>query len=519
MCSCVFEGESNEELHEVVGQPLVESAIKGYNGTLLAYGQTGSGKTFTIGEVGRIGTPHEGVAHRMVRSLFDHIATDATNTYEVKLQFVQIHVERIYDLFGDDNRASNQRGAATSLRLREDASSGVYVQGAVSEEANTAEQALGLLQAASTRLAFASTNMNLHSSRSHAVCQLSVVKTPVRSPRATRSPDGGRSPRTPVGGRWPSASDLLSKGEHAQSGGSGGVPALPTLKNWRRRSVEILTDIIQAAAFDNKVTTGKLSLGAALPAFALLHTVSHALPLTQRIEPSLRSRPRRLRGRGALRSDGAYPRRGQENQYIPPRPWQCNPCPHRRQRQGCTRPCALSGLGAHAAAASARAPSGVDDRTAAGPMNASDVWCPRDWYRSRLAATARRRCCAASRRQRSSWCSVEPNEPQTSPERAPISHASDHLAPDCNFLTNGQADVAETLSTLRFGGRAKRVRNFAQVNATVDVNALAEELQARLTAIPSPFAIATAHADPHRPCMMCARDAPQTRTRAPHPIQ
>ena len=40
-------------------------------------------------------------------------------------------------------------------------------------------------------------------------------------------------------------------------------------------------------------------------------------------------------------------------------------------------------------------------------------------------------------------------------------------------------DVTETLSTLRFGGRAKRVRNFAHINATVDVNALAEELHAR----------------------------------------
>jgi kinesin family protein 3/17 len=28
--------------------PLVESVIKGYNGTIFAYGQTGSGKTYTM---------------------------------------------------------------------------------------------------------------------------------------------------------------------------------------------------------------------------------------------------------------------------------------------------------------------------------------------------------------------------------------------------------------------------------------------------------------------------------------
>ena len=30
--SAVFEKEDNEALHDIVGQPLVESAIKGYNG-------------------------------------------------------------------------------------------------------------------------------------------------------------------------------------------------------------------------------------------------------------------------------------------------------------------------------------------------------------------------------------------------------------------------------------------------------------------------------------------------------
>ena len=48
-------------------------------------------------------------------------------------------------------------------------------------------------------------------------------------------------------------------------------------------------------------------------------------------------------------------------------------------------------------------------------------------------------------------------------------------------VSPSMADVTETLSTLRFGGRAKRVRNFAHVNATVDVNALAEKLNVGVT--------------------------------------
>ena len=39
-----------------------------------------------------------------------------------------------------------------------------------------------------------------------------------------------------------------------------------------------------------------------------------------------------------------------------------------------------------------------------------------------------------------------------------------------------EADTAETLSTLRFGGRAKLVQQHAKINATVDMGALAEQL-------------------------------------------
>ena len=42
-----------------------------------------------------------------------------------------------------------------------------------------------------------------------------------------------------------------------------------------------------------------------------------------------------------------------------------------------------------------------------------------------------------------------------------------------------EADLSETLSTLRFGARARKVRNFAKVNAVVDVTALAEQLRRR----------------------------------------
>ena len=69
------EKEDNASLLQTVGKPIVESVCIGYNGTLFAYGQTGSGKTYTIGEMKMLGTPHEGVAHRMVRHLYQEAAS------------------------------------------------------------------------------------------------------------------------------------------------------------------------------------------------------------------------------------------------------------------------------------------------------------------------------------------------------------------------------------------------------------------------------------------------------------
>ena len=42
------EQTTQEEVFDIVGKPIAESCMKGYNGTILAYGMTGSGKTYTI---------------------------------------------------------------------------------------------------------------------------------------------------------------------------------------------------------------------------------------------------------------------------------------------------------------------------------------------------------------------------------------------------------------------------------------------------------------------------------------
>lgn len=94
----VFREEDNQRLFELVGRPLVNNVCIGFNGTLFAYGQTGSGKTYTIGEIGNLGSVHEGVAHRTVRELYQTIKGELGDVmeYSVRVQFVQVSCSELH---------------------------------------------------------------------------------------------------------------------------------------------------------------------------------------------------------------------------------------------------------------------------------------------------------------------------------------------------------------------------------------------------------------------------------------
>ena len=47
--SHVFDQESSQQdIYNVAARPILDSVLKGYNGTIMAYGQTASGKTYTM---------------------------------------------------------------------------------------------------------------------------------------------------------------------------------------------------------------------------------------------------------------------------------------------------------------------------------------------------------------------------------------------------------------------------------------------------------------------------------------
>ena len=206
----------------------------------------GSGKTYTIGEIAKLGTNQEGVAHRMIRELYVIAQKMRPKSFRISATYFQVYMENVYDLLNEPSLNANK------LALREDKVLGVYVDGAKSVPAADAETCLEVLKRASTNLKFASTQMNRHSSRSHAVCRLLVeIQHNAVAAKPPLTPD--TSMDDPLGG----AVDYLSAGDVRPSL-SDGAPI--DLKRWRRKSVQAITAKMDAVASVAKRTTGILTL-------------------------------------------------------------------------------------------------------------------------------------------------------------------------------------------------------------------------------------------------------------------
>ncbi|KAM4098807.1 hypothetical protein ACJW30_07G107100, partial [Castanea mollissima] len=159
-----------ETLFRMVGLPMVENCLSGYNSCMFAYGQTGSGKTHTmLGEIEDLElkpSPHRGMTPRIFEFLFarieaeEEIRRDEKLKYNCKCSFLEIYNEQITDLLDP---------SSTNLLLREDVKKGVYVENLSEFEVQTVSDILRLLTQGSSNRRVAATNMNRESSRSHSV--------------------------------------------------------------------------------------------------------------------------------------------------------------------------------------------------------------------------------------------------------------------------------------------------------------------------------------------------------------
>ncbi|KAK9853102.1 hypothetical protein WJX84_005315 [Apatococcus fuscideae] len=157
------ESAAQADVYNAAVKPIVEDVMAGYNGTIMAYGQTGAGKTFTLSSI----QPDAiGMMPRAAAEVFNAVAADPLHEYAVFMSYIQIYMELIQDLLQPQNE---------NMQIREGAN-GVFVEGVHETEVRSTEDCLRLLQMGDRNRVFAFTKLNAHSSRSHAIVMLTVIK-------------------------------------------------------------------------------------------------------------------------------------------------------------------------------------------------------------------------------------------------------------------------------------------------------------------------------------------------------
>jgi len=179
---------------------LMDQAINGINVAVIAYGQTASGKTYTMDGINYIAEEaggirgeapevkvsfapvydeHRGLLPRSLDRLFDSIGREVQMFGEgrpqhkrrvtVEASFVQIYMERIYDLL---RPAAKSGGPGLRLRWNPKHGGHFYVEGVRRVTVETAQEAFALYLKGVRERNIASHNLNAASSRSHSVFTL-----------------------------------------------------------------------------------------------------------------------------------------------------------------------------------------------------------------------------------------------------------------------------------------------------------------------------------------------------------
>jgi kinesin family protein C1 len=156
----VFNPSHGQEDIWEAAEPLVQSAIDGFNVTVFAYGQTGSGKTFTmLGESG-----NEGLISRSVRKLFDakreiEDLSRGESKVDLSVELLEIYNEKVRDLLSSN---IDPDGQELSLKI-----TGNQVAGNVTLPASSEAEVAKILDKAQKRRCVKATASNAVSSRSH----------------------------------------------------------------------------------------------------------------------------------------------------------------------------------------------------------------------------------------------------------------------------------------------------------------------------------------------------------------
>ena len=100
--------------------------------------------------------------------------------YSVWISFAEIYNENIYDMLEKipEVKRKGDKPRKLPLKLAEDRDGAVYIKGLKEIQVTSADEAYQLLMIGRENLQFASTRLNHHSSRSHCIFNIKIIKVP-----------------------------------------------------------------------------------------------------------------------------------------------------------------------------------------------------------------------------------------------------------------------------------------------------------------------------------------------------
>ncbi|KAK6294802.1 hypothetical protein J4Q44_G00356320 [Coregonus suidteri] len=163
----VFHPQATQEQVFQEVQSLVTSCIDGFNVCIFAYGQTGSGKTYTMEGVAK----DPGINQRALRLLFSEVTEKAPDwDFKITVSMVEIYNETLRNLLGDN------QGEKLDIKMNLSQTVGhLYVPGLTEFTVQSPEDINRVFELGHMNRATACTNLNEHSSRSHALLIITVA--------------------------------------------------------------------------------------------------------------------------------------------------------------------------------------------------------------------------------------------------------------------------------------------------------------------------------------------------------
>ncbi|XP_038125257.1 kinesin-like protein KIF21A isoform X2 [Cyprinodon tularosa] len=199
----MFDMDSQQEaIYSTCTEKLIEGCFEGYNATVFAYGQTGSGKTYTMGTGFDVNITEEelGIIPHAVHHLYKGIEERRQAAQEqgrpvpefkINAQFLELYNEEVLDLF-DSTRDMKQK---SNIKIHEDANGGIYTVGVTTRTVSSEAEMMQCLKLGALSRTTASTQMNVQSSRSHAIftihlCQVRVCASDNESEKDNKDSNG-----------------------------------------------------------------------------------------------------------------------------------------------------------------------------------------------------------------------------------------------------------------------------------------------------------------------------------------